>query len=654
MNPTRTRVTPVIGLALALIACIAAYWPGLHGGYIFDDYPNIVENKNLQIKHIDGPNLIRAALASPSSELKRPLASLSFAANFFMTGLDPFWMKLTNLLIHLANGVLVFALTHALIRAAQSTDAKLRSADARWIAVWVAAAWLVLPINLTAVLYVVQRMESLANLFVLLSLLGYVHARQRMQESGRGFIFATCWLVLGSGIGLMSKETAVMTPLYAVLIEWVLLGARGANNRRDNRIIVLFLIVLVVPLVAGLAWRLPRLLSPETWATRNFDLPQRLMTEARVVIDYIVWTLLPTPQALAFYHDDYSVSTGWLRPWSTLASTLVLAALAISAIAFRKRSPLLALGLALFLGAQLLTGTILPLELVYEHRNYFASFGLLLSIVPALAVNAAQLPASRVRYFVLGALLSLWSAITFSTAMAWGSPLTLAQTLAQRAPESPRAQYGLGYMYIVLSKYDPDSPFTAAAYAPLEKAMRLPDSSILPEQALIMMNARMHRPVKNEWWESMITKLTARKPTAQDEGSLEALSNCVERKDCLLDNENLTQAFLAALSHPYPHGRLLAIYGAYAWNVLGDRPLGLRVLRESVDTSPKEPGYRITLIQMLIIACRHEEALPGYAELESMNFGGSLNAELRSLAKAIESGKHQCPAGTAISLDVPR
>lgn len=629
----QSKLSPPLGLLLVLLLSAAAYWPGVHGTYLFDDYPNIVENKDLQIQGLTIPDLARAALASPSSELKRPLASLSFAANFFTTGLDAFWMKVTNLLIHLMNGVLIYILSAVLIEAARTSGAPNQSAqqrDPRWIALIITAGWLLLPINLTAVLYVVQRMESLANLFVLLGLWGYVSARQKMQTDGHGFVAAISALALGTAAGLLSKETAVMTPLYALLIEWTLFRARSQNRRRDYRVVGLFLVVLVIPLIVGLSWQLPRILNASTWATRNFDLQQRLMTETRVVIDYIQWTLLPTPSALSFYHDDYPISTGWLSPWTTLLCSLLLAALASFAVMIRRRAPLVALGIALFMGAQLLTATILPLELVYEHRNYFASFGLLLALIPILAAGR-NLPALVPRLVLLTGLICLWIAGTISTAAAWGSPLVLAQTLAQRAPNSPRAEYGLGYTYIVLSNYDPASSFTAAAYAPLEKAMRLPDASILPEQALIMMNARMHLPVKPEWWASLHAKLAAHKPGTQDLGSLEALSSCQQKKHCDFAKRLLLEAFLAALSHPQPSPRLLMSYGEYAWNVLGDRILGESLVADATLAAPHEPAYRVTLIRMLALQGKKEEASGEIKKLESLNYGGRLDADISKL-----------------------
>lgn len=629
---TQLRITPGVGLLLTLLLCAAVYWPGLHGNYLFDDYPNIIENSDLQMTSVSIPNLARAALASPSSELKRPLASLSFAANFLLTGLNPFWMKLTNLIVHLLNGVLVYALSLSLIRAAHAkAPPSIEINHAKWIAVLVTAGWLVLPINLTATLYVVQRMESLANLFVLTGLWAYVQQRTRMQHDDSGFFGAGMSIVLATSIGLLSKETAVMTPLYALLIEWALFSGKSLGRGRDYRILGLFVVVLVIPLIFGLTWQLPKVLSSGAWATRNFDLQERLLTELRVVSGYFQWVLLPTPHALSFYHDNYSVSTGWLSPWTTLACALFLAIMVTVIVAIRTRAPLIALGLALFLGAQLLTATILPLELVYEHRNYFASFGLLLALIPVLAASSTQLPSANIRHLLLSALMIFWITLTTSTAMAWGNALTLSQVLAERAPDSPRAQYGLGYTYIVLSDYDPNSRFTKEAYAPLERAMQLPGASILPEQALIMMNARMHQPIKDEWWNSLTSKLNARKATVQDEGSLEALAKCAEQKNCDLTGDRMLNAFMAALSHPNPNARLLAMYGSYAWNSMQDHVLGENMLSDAVQVAPRETPYRITLIKMLIAKGDLQRANQQIKILRSMNIGGRLDHDLDAL-----------------------
>src|SRR6185312_3775382 len=326
----------------------------------------------------------------------------------------------------------------------------------------------------------------------------------------------------------------------------------------------------------------------------------------------------------------FPISTSLLKPWTTLASIVFLGAVVALMVWLRKRHPLAALGIGLFLGCQLLTGTILPLELIYEHRNYFASFGLLLAIVPLLAAPLGQALALP-RHVLLGGLLLCWATLTGLTAYAWGNPLRLAEDLAGRAPQSPRAEYELGRTYIIYSKYDPASPFTKLAYAPLEKAAALPESSILPEQALIFMNSRMHLPIRDAWWDSLIAKLKARRSGVQDESSLGALTQCDREHRCDLSKQRMTEAYLAALSHPNPSARLLAMYGDYAWNVLNDHELGERMTVDAVRAAPVEPAYRITLVRMLAAQGRQADALEALKGLQSLDTGGRLDDTLREL-----------------------
>jgi hypothetical protein len=177
------------------------------------------------------------------------------------------------------------------------------------------------------------------------------------------------------------------------------------------------------------------------------------------------------------------------------------------------------------------------------------------------------------------------------------------------------------------------SPFTQLAYAPLEKAAALPDASILAEQAMIFMNARMQVPIRAAWWDSLIAKLKARKSGVQDESSLAALVQCAREDRCDLPHARMTQAFTAAISHPNPSARLLATYGDYAWNVLGNHKLGERLTEEATISSPNEPAYQITLIRMLTLLGKTDAARMAYKQLETLNIGGRLNgslAELRS------------------------
>jgi hypothetical protein len=640
-----------IFLTLVLIT-VALYRAGLNGAFLFDDFPNIVDNPGVKPNDASIESLARVALSSPSSEFKRPLASLSFGANYLVTGSDPYWMKVTNLVIHVLNGWLVFLLARRILRSVLSSPLTIDPERSDISAALIAGAWLLLPINLTAVLYVVQRMESLANLFVLAGLLGYLQAREAMRGYGdrRWFVAAVGALIVAAGLGAMAKETAVMLPLYAFVAELVLFTNRpteapGVSTFRHTRALrILFLVILWLPMILGLVWLLPGLLRPSGWSTREFTMSTRLLTEARVVVDYLGWTIIPRPDALSFYHDDFVISQEWLSPWSTLASASVLAGMVFVAWSARRRLPTVTLGIGFFIACHLLTATILPLELVYEHRNYFASFGVLLAIVPlaaqpALFTNAGGpgISLKLIGPVALGCLFVIWAIITGVTSSAWSSPLSLARELAARAPGSPRAQYELGRTYIILSGYDPSSPFTQLAYAPLEAAAALPHSGVLAEQALIFMNARIDRPVEDAWWESMNRKLRESKVTVQDESALASLVSCVESKLCDLPTGRLAQAFYAALSHGTPSARLLGNYGNFAWNQLADHSLGTRMLESAVSKQPNEAAYRITLARMYIAQDRIPDAMKQKAYLVARNASGVYSQDVSAIDSALKA-----------------
>src|SRR6185312_6280031 len=198
--------------------------------------------------------------------------------------------------------------------------------------------------------------------------------------------------VLGTALGLTSKETAVLLPVFAFLAEWIVLRFARATlaghplpegpgkQAQDPRLWWTFVITLFVPAVLGTAWLMRAFLHPGAWAGRDFTLAQRLLTEPRVLVDYLHWTLLPNPMALSLYHDEIVVSTGLLTPWTTLGAIVLLAALIALAVWLRNRQPLVSLAIGWFFAAQLLTATIIPLELVYEQRMYFASIGVLLAV----------------------------------------------------------------------------------------------------------------------------------------------------------------------------------------------------------------------------------------------------------------------------------
>ncbi|HEY1182267.1 MAG TPA: hypothetical protein VGE56_08190, partial [Rhodocyclaceae bacterium] len=570
------------------------------------------------------------------------------AANFLATGLDPMPMKLTNLILHLINGFLLFLLGTRLIGVVW-TGTPAAAVHAARVSAVAAGGWMLLPINLTPVLYVVQRMESLSHFFVLAGLLIYLHARVRMPDHRGTWVCAASLLVMTT-LGVLAKESAVLLPLYAVTMEWLVLGGFRRGNSQRKSLVVLYGIFLIAPMILGLAWLAPGILNPDSWARRDFGLYERLLSEGRVVLSYIEWTVLPLPGSLAFYHDDFTASTGLLAPWSTLPSLVALAGIALLGYRLRNGRPLFALGVAWFFSAHLLTATVLPLELVFEHRNYFASYGVVLVLMTSLlplarsapAVPSPGAPAQSIDLTETGRicaalLLLTWAGFTAMSASIWGNPLRLGLELEARAPNSPRAQYEIGKTYLIYSGYQSASPFSTLATRAFEASMqKSPKGSILPEQALVFMASRMGLPIEEQWWSSMLTKLHAAPASVEDEGAIATLARCARDHICDLPKEKMLAMFSAALGHPEPSAILYAAYGDYAWNVLDDKELGLRLAEVAAQKAPKDPVYLITHIKMLAALSRGAEATAKVRQLMQMpgwNDSAAVERALRANAR---------------------
>jgi hypothetical protein len=613
-------------LAAILLLTALIYWPGLRGGFLFDDFPNIVDNSTLHVTQLDYASLRTAALASPSSELKRPLAYLSFGLNEYFTGLAPWPMKAVNLIVHLLNALLVYALVTALLRLSPDSGSK-RDAkrDSRLLALAVTVAWTLAPINLTCVLYVVQRMESLCNVFVLAGLWAYLHGRERQLAGRNGWWWIAAGLLGGTGLGLLSKESAALLPLYAMLVEWALLRCRCADARSSRLLAGLHWSMLALGTVVAMLV-LPRYFGPDAYVFRPFTLWQRLLTEPRVLWTYIDWMLLPNLNRLGFYYDDYQISTALWQPPTTLFALAGLALLAAAAFALRTRIALASLGIAWFFAAHLLTATVFPLELVFEHRNYFASTGLILAVFSIGSWIAARTPSRQLLPAVAMAWIAWTGFVTALRVQEWQHPVRLAASLASKQPNSPRTQYELGRTYLVISNYDPNSPFTAESRRVLVHAALLPNASPLAEQALLIQSGHLGLAPDPSWWSQINAKMRLRQLGPQEIQSLYTLTQCVIQKACAFPHERMQELLQSALAHPQPSVEAMAIYANYAINVLQDRVLALKLGQECVRLAPKDAQYRRNLIVLFAVNGKQQEARSEFAHLTVIDGPVAANA----------------------------
>lgn len=417
---------------------MAIYWPGLVGAFFFDDEANILRRTGLRMDHLSLESVWLALSSGTAGPSGRPVSQLSFAFNYFFSGFNPFAFKLTNVVIHCLNGILVFLLARKLIASAYPQQ----SIKNNWIyAGAVALVWGLHPIQLTSVLFVVQRMTSLSAFFLLLAFLLHVSVRQRPALGKAGVLllamaWAICW-----PLSIFSKETGVLFPVFVAAYELILRRSSHGGLDKLGRT-VLFLIL------GATAASTLYLLSPKAgwlWAgyeIRPFTLGERLLTEARVVWTYLGLILAPRFEAYSLFHDDIAISTGLLKPWTTLPALASLMVVLVSIWLTRKRLPLIAFGGALFLIGHILESTVLPLEIAHEHRNYLPLFGVCLSLAGLSAQLLAK--AEKQTTLVIAVCVTVIAYLGFMTALRshlYGDERHRTQIEAQHHPDSARTLY---------------------------------------------------------------------------------------------------------------------------------------------------------------------------------------------------------------------
>lgn len=424
------------------------YLPGLAGPFVFDDFPNILENPALALTSLNAEGLWAALSSGASGPLGRPLAMASFALNtLFTNGIpDAFSMKLTNVGIHCANTILIFVLAKTLQKQLPERSA----AGQPWIPLVASAVWAVHPVQLTSVLYVVQRMNSLSCLFVVAGLIVFVSGRRQIHNN---LPRALTIMALGLCVGLLgnaAKENAVLVLFYAGVIEGTLFSRERLNESSRRALRAFYGISVGFPvLVAILAVTFDPARILTSYSDRSFTPVQRLLTEARVLWLYASWIVLPRLTSLGLNHDDIIVSTGLFQPWQTSLAVAAGSVLVAFAIALRRRVPLLAFGVLWFVAGHSLESGIIGLELAHEHRNYLPSFGIIYALVAGLAALQPALKSRATPRIVAAGWVSALALLTALRANDWSDEARLIHAEVLNHPRSARSQAMFGELLAV-------------------------------------------------------------------------------------------------------------------------------------------------------------------------------------------------------------
>lgn len=424
----------IVSLLVALLASLM-FVPGLPGEFLFDDIPNITTNEAVHLTELSAEGLSKVLATPQLSGTTRALPTLSFAVDYWRGGgPDPMVFKTTNIVIHALTAFVLAWFFRSLLLAAGVPVERVR-----WLAPALALAWAVHPLQVSSVLYTVQRIQTMGTLFLVLALWAYLCARQA-QIGGRparlGFLLAGLSWALAMGC----KEDSALLPAYMLALELTVLRFAAANERTATFLRRGYVLAVLTAVAVYVLIVIPHYWQWDAYRGRDYSTPERLLTQARVLCMYMWQIVVPLPQHMPFYYDWLQPSRGLLQPWTTLPAIALIIGLLSVAWRLRVRWPLLSLGIFLFFSAHFITSNVVGLELVFEHRNHFALIGAVLALGSVIAYVAQRLRLRiSVQVMACIAMLALLVGATVVRDRIWSSTESIARLATESAPGSGRA-----------------------------------------------------------------------------------------------------------------------------------------------------------------------------------------------------------------------
>jgi tetratricopeptide (TPR) repeat protein len=435
----------LVAFAAALVVTFVAFSPALQNDFVNWDDDAYVVNSSV-IKDLS-PENIRDFFTEYHHGLYQPLTLLSLALDYAAGGLDPFVYHLVNVLLHLINTGLVFALVYLL-------------AHQLPVALLAAALFGVHPLHVESVAWVTERKDVLYGAFFLASLIAYV--RYVRQGQARHYAWALVLFLLS----LLAKAQAVSLAITLFVIDFWF-----DRSLRDRKVLLEKAPFLVLALVFGMTALSAQASAGALSGGSATRLIQRLAHASYGLVSYVVRLVAPTRLSAIYPYPEWG--GGSLSPKLWVYPLVVLSGFAAVVFAL-KHSKALFFGVAFFVINIGLMLQVVPAGTAFmaDRFSYLPSVGFFFLIGMGYHAVATRSPRlARPLQLALLAYVALLGALTFHRTQVWRDSLSLWNDVLGRYPEVPFALNNRG-----IARYA--SGDVEGAVADYERAIELqPDYS---------------------------------------------------------------------------------------------------------------------------------------------------------------------------------
>ncbi|MEA3361376.1 MAG: tetratricopeptide repeat protein [Thermodesulfobacteriota bacterium] len=423
---------PILFISLLTIII---YSNTLHSPFVFDDIPNITENPPIRLTDINLASLKNAALGRTS---KRPIPNLSFAINFYMERYNVRGYHIVNIVIHTINGILVYLLALAVFTQLKGNP-KETSLQINLMSLFASLIFVAHPINTQSVTYIVQRMNSMAVMFYLLSFFLYIRARLSNIKWRKWALFSG--VIISGILALGSKQIAATLPFIIILYEWYFFQDMKASWLKKN--IPYLMIPIIVLAVLALIYMgenpINRILAG--YGSRDFTLIERVLTQFRIIIFYISLLILPLPSRLNLIHH-ISTSQSLINPITTLISLLIIVVLITLSVYWARKKRLISFAILWFFINLAIESSFIGLEMIFEHRLYLPMVGF--SLMVSYIIFNYLVNRRRLTIGVCVVIIMLLGYGAYVRNRTWRDGITLWSDVVAKNPLSYRGYNNLG------------------------------------------------------------------------------------------------------------------------------------------------------------------------------------------------------------------
>ena len=419
--PVVTREVSWQPYALTVAAALLVFWayaPAAHGPFLFDD--TVLP---FALPGFDAP--LRSWIQGV-----RPFLMATYWLNARLSGEDPFFYHVFNVILHCITSGLVFVIVRRLVQWSGR-----QPAWCNLLAGLAAAVFLLHPVQAETVAYLAGRSEALSVMLLMAAYTVFLYRPAAVISWGTVATLVTLFLA-----ALLSKEHTIVLPALLLLTDyWWNPGFSLEGIRRNWRLYAF----LALGAVWGVAqfWQL-LISSPSAgFGLKDLTWYQYFFTQCRALFVYIGLFLFPANLTADW---DFPISKTILDH-GALVGLLALLALASLAWRYRRQYRLASFGFFAYLLLMAPTSSILPIrDPVAERRLYLSMLGLLLIIVDLLG----RVKLERKPLAVAGIAVALiLAAATHARAGVWSSAVALWEDTAQKSPNKARVHFQLGSAY---------------------------------------------------------------------------------------------------------------------------------------------------------------------------------------------------------------